>query len=316
MSTTNLTITQDFISPIPAYHIKQLLVGIEISQADEAILTYLNFLTKNIPTAAAYFLHVFKDDDIVRTYYEVQTEMVVGPYKIDEAMRKDMQNRIISFLEAHKSIHMQYDTKDGVAMKTLLKTASSVDPDLMVIGQDTEAIHNKILAGHLIRKNSCDTLIIPDKAKAVLNNILVPIDFSISSIKALRRAISINRCLEKPIAITCLNIYDTPNLSIYQSNETTTKIQAAIEEDRKIAFDVFLENYVIDDADRRHITIEIVEKGKGDIGINIVNFAKNNNIDLTVMGAKGHSRIHLLVMGSVTERVLLLNKSQPVLVVK
>lgn len=316
MSISSLPTSKEFTNPIPAYSLKQLLVGIEIGQADEAILAYLNFLTKNIPTTAAYFLHVFKEDDLVRTYYEIQTAMVVGPFKVDEAMRKDMQNKIIGYVEAHKQIQMQYDTKDGVAMEALLKKADTVSPDLMVIGQDTKAIHNKILASKLVRRNNCDTLIIPDKAEAVLNHILVPIDFSISSTKALRRAISINQRLKKPATITCINIYETPNLSIYKTNEKTNKIQAAIEKDRKIAFNIFLQNCVLDNSDRKQIDVKIIQKGKDDIGTNIVKFAKDNNSDLTIMGAKGHSKIHLLVMGSVTEKVLLINKSQPVLVVK
>ena len=47
-----------------------------------------------------------------------------------------------------------------------------------------------------------------------------------------------------------------------------------------------------------------------------MDYAYDKKADLIVMGAKGHSQVELLLMGSVTEKVLAVNESIPTLVVK
>jgi len=316
MTTATPIINKESYGPIEDYAIQQILVGFEIGQTDNALLDYLNFWTNTLPSTAAYFLHVFREDGLLRTFYEQETEMVIGPYKVDQAMINDMRNRINAYLVANKNLRKEYNTAEGNPLAALLKKAEELTPDLLVIGQNTETIHHTILASNLIRKTTIDTLVIPDQAKPKLHKILVPIDFSDNSIKALRRAVSIVRQLPEPATITCLHFFKMPNISVYEMQQTNTQIRIALEGDRHKAFPFFLQNFIPEEKDRAYIQTEIVEQGTMDVGAHIVSFAQNNGFDLTIMGAKGHSKVHLLIMGSVTERVLLNNKHQPVLVVK
>ena len=316
MTTAKMIHTKDSYGPISDYIIQQILVGFEIGQTDDALLAYLNFWTQKIPALNAYFLHVFREDGLLRTFYELETEQVVGPYKVDAAMIEDMQKKIESYLVSTPKLNKEYHTAEGNALEALLEKAEELASDLLVIGQNTDSIHHTILAGNLIRKTNCDTLVIPDKAQPKLKKILVPIDFSDNSIKALRRAVSIVQQLPEPVSITCLHLFNMPNLSIYETKDTLEHIRIAIENDRHKAFHFFLQNFIPEERSRASIQTEIIEQGVGDIGHLIASFAKNNDVDLTIIGAKGHSRVHRLIMGSVTESVLLNNKNQPVLVVK
>jgi nucleotide-binding universal stress UspA family protein len=55
---------------------------------------------------------------------------------------------------------------------------------------------------------------------------------------------------------------------------------------------------------------------KPGIGSYIMDTVTDAGADLVVMGAKGHSHVERLLMGSVTEKVLALTTQIPVLVVK
>lgn len=315
MTTVAPIISKESYGPIQDYRIQQVLVGFEIGQTDHTLLTYLNFWMKQVPTTAAYFLHVFREDGLLRTFYEQETEMIVGPFKVDQAMVADMKSKINAYLVADKKVRKEYHTAEGSALSALIKKAEVLKPDLLVIGQKTAAIHHTILAKNLIRKTTADALVIPDLATPKMQKILVPIDFSAHSIKALRRAISITRQLPEPAKITCLHLFKMPNLSIYETQQTNQQIRVAIQDDRHKAFHFFLQNFIPEE-DRAFLQTEIMEQGLSDVGTHIVSFANNNDFDLTIMGTKGHSKVHLLLMGSVTESVLLNNKHQPVLVVK
>ena len=147
-----------------------------------------------------------------------------------------------------------------------------------------------------------------------MKKILVPVDFSINSAEAMRKAVAISKQLDEPAQITALHNYEPPaNYSAYRFNQT--KLLAMIKEDREKALQHFLEEHV-PEADRHTIEPCLLQHQHQRIGSNISSFAEKYNFDLIVMGAKGHSRVALLLMGSVTEKVLSLTKKVPVLVVK
>jgi nucleotide-binding universal stress UspA family protein len=85
-----------------------------------------------------------------------------------------------------------------------------------------------------------------------------------------------------------------------------------MEEDRKAAFQDFINTYAKDEA----IEIDLIEQGYGNVGAYLLQYCEDKHADLIVLGAKGHSKVELLLLGSVTEKLLMLNQNIPTLVVK
>ena len=177
-------------------------------------------------------------------------------------------------------------------------------------------IHHHILARNFLREVRTNALVVPNTTLPRLANILVPIDFSSYSLKALETAVAINRSLDKPVKITCINVYEIPNLTFYNVEKTRQELKQLIEKDRKMAMVQFLQQQVPNIKDRKYIKTELLEKEHFDIGYRINEFAKGNNMDMVIMGAKGHSKLELLLMGSTTERLVNKNNSIPTLIVK
>jgi nucleotide-binding universal stress UspA family protein len=96
--------------------------------------------------------------------------------------------------------------------------------------------------------------------------------------------------------------------------KTREELQDIVEKDRMESFKLFLENYGADQA--ANVKTELIENKLGDIGTYIMDFAQDNEADMIVIGAKGHSRVERLLLGSVTERLLSENETIPTLVVK
>ena len=286
----------------------QAMVALELSETDEPVLTYFDFLTRQVPTAAAYFVHVlppveFVSEEAAREKYEINSD-------VTQRMRLKIKDRITD----ENSIYIEFDVRQGNPLEELLKDAEDVGADLVVIGQRSGVEHHGILAKNLVRKTKGDALIIPDQSQARLKKILVPIDFSNNSVRALQRACALNLKLDEPAEIICLNVFEMPNLSVYKIGRTPEQFKSMIEEDRKMAFDNFIRNYVPNNTDS--IRTELVEKEIPGIGHYICDYAEQNDIDMIVIGARGHSKVELLLLGSVTEKVLSDNERIPTLVVK
>ncbi|MCB0579216.1 MAG: universal stress protein [Phaeodactylibacter sp.] len=299
---------------IQPFQVRQAMVALELGPTDNKILEYLDFFTKEVPTGAAYFLHVLPKFDLLNTMMEREAEALISNYEINDEVVSRMERKIRSRLTDDQTIHIEFDVKEGNPLEELLEDTNDVKADLVVIGQKSGVSQHGILAKNLARKAQCNALVIPDKAKAQIKRILVPVDFSEYSIKALRTAIALNLELFEPAEVVCLNIYEVPNLSVYKIQKTKEQFQEMLEKDHRDAFEAFLNTHIPEHKDE--VRVELICREGAGVAQYIMDYAYDKKADLIVMGAKGHSQVELLLMGSVTEKVLAVNESIPTLVVK
>ncbi len=299
---------------IEPFQIRQAMVALELGSTDEKILEYVDFLTHYIPTGALYFLHVLPKFDVLNTMMEREAQNLISNYELNDEVISRMDRKIKSRLEKGGAVHIEFDVREGNPLEELLTDAEDIGADLAVIGQRSGVSQHGILAKNLARKARCNSLIIPDQARPEIKRILVPVDFSEYSIKALRTAIAIRMELEEEARITCVNVYTIPNLSVYKIQKTKEQFREMLENDHLEAFKAFLNTHVPGHKDE--IDIKLICREEPGVAQHLLDYALEQDAGLIVMGAKGHSKVELLLLGSVTEKVLAMNESIPTLIVK
>ncbi len=300
---------------IKPYKIDRAMVALKIGDTDDMLLSYINFLVKRIPIAAVQFIHILQKNTLQTNYFEEETRKVLGDFDLKEEVTNNLKQRVENIIPFQQERETEYLVKEGNPLEELIYQSKLNAADLVIIGQDTELIHHHILARNFLRKVKSNALVVPDSTLPRLEQILVPIDFSSYSLTALRTAVAINKSLEKKVKITCIHVYEIPNLTFYNVEKTRQELKQLIEKDRKLAMIHFLQEQVPDIKDRKYIKTELVVKEHFDIGYQINEFAKEHHTDMIIMGAKGHSKAELLMIGSVAERVLGINKV-PTFIVK
>jgi nucleotide-binding universal stress UspA family protein len=140
----------------------------------------------------------------------------------------------------------------------------------------------------------------------VLKKILVPLDGSDNSFRALEAAIFLAKKSDAPLTLMyCVSVF--PSIEV----QTIDPIKCQIEE-RKFAESVLKKAEAMC-AKSNIVPNKVVSNGTP--GYMIVKYIKNNRIDLTVIGSRGRSTVKEVFLGSVSNYVL--HKSPaPVLVVK
>ena len=296
------------------FAVRQAVVALNLGGGDEAVLGYLDFLSEKVSMGGIYFVHVLPRLDLFNALYEMGREELAGNYELNRELIERMEAKIKLRPAAQKSGHVRFEVREGNPLEELLQEASDQGADLVVIGQRSGAEHHGILARNLARKIKCSALIIPEKARKRLRNILVPVDFSAHSVKALQTALAIGKSMGEAVRITCLNIFEMPNLSVYKIQKSRQELKQIIREDRESAFRDFFSKYAAGEEDR--IKTALVERQVHGIASYLLEYARENDQDLIVMGAHGHSKVELLLLGSVTEKLLSGNDRIPTLVVK
>ncbi len=295
------------LAPIEPYAVQQALIAVSLSASDEPLLRYLNFFSSEIPVGGAYFLHVVAQ-------LEQSSGGASGIYQIKKGVVNKLEEEVHRTLKEGQIVHLAFDIREGNPLEELLKDARDLNADLAIIGQRTDQEKHGILAKNLARKVQGNALVVPAEAPAQLQHILVPLDFSAHSLHALRLALSIRLQLGPRVRITCLHIFEAPNLRFYQVEQSAEELEHVLQKDREEAFEAFMHTYFKDQRDL--VEAVTVQQEESSIAEQILSYAQRERADFIVMGAKGHSSVELLLMGSVTEKLLSLNRRFPTLIAK
>jgi nucleotide-binding universal stress UspA family protein len=294
-----------------AFSVRQMLAALNLGSSDEAVLRYLDFFTAAVPVKATRILHV-----IPRFEWFQGLEPVAAVVPNAFGFRKGVLEEVESRVQVHpiyKQSKVSSDVREGNLLEHVLGEAEALEADLIVVGQKREAADRGILAGNLIRKALANVLIVPEDAPAQISHIVVPVDFSPYSVKALESAIALRRTLGPSVRITCVNVYELPNLNIYLV-EKIEDVRRMVVDDRKAAFRDFLKHYA--GAEESVIETAFVERQSSSIASCIYGYVRQQGANLLVMGAKGHSQVERLLLGSVSESLLKIDGDVPMLVVR
>ncbi|MEL6923887.1 MAG: universal stress protein [Bacteroidota bacterium] len=271
-------------------------------------------MSKHIPIAAAHFVHILPNYTELEALFEKETQTLIGNYSFEKDRQEELTTEVKAALSKYKDMYVEYQLSRGNPLEEFLKAATATKADLVVVGQRSHTDFHAILAKNLIRKTTCNTLIIPDQARDSLSKILVPIDFSPNSVRALQTAISINRQMKQKVRIIALHIYEVPSVNLLGSSKSYGEYERIIRGNIVDAFQAFLHTYAAED--QNHIDIALKRKQDSDLGKSIHEYALEHKVDLMVAGAKGHSRVHLLLMGSTTEKLVSVNQNIATLIVR
>jgi nucleotide-binding universal stress UspA family protein len=311
----NLTSEKNKLTSLtnPSFTVRQALAAIELGKTDSSIFNYLHFFSSLIPVEKKAFVHVIPDLSLLHSFYEKAGDLSFSKYDIKMQLAEDLAEEINQYFPAGTS-KLQYVVLEGDPLEMLLENADDIHADLLIIGLDSSKSFHNILGKNLIRKSKQNVLVIPNYAPAVLTRILVPIDFSENSKRALSTAIAINRQLEEPVRITCLHVFDTPNLSHFKVSRSQADYQSIVRENVAEALTHFLEPIAA--KDRSFIDTELHLKDAHSSANCILDAAGKHKAELVIMGGTGHTKVQGLLLGSVAEKFLSINKYVPTLVVK
>lgn len=144
------------------------------------------------------------------------------------------------------------------------------------------------------------------------NKILVAFDGSPHSKKALEWAIDLNHFTHGSVVV--VHVSEPIHLtSLYGTEGSNVKLLAeAIKEVEKNDRETLEEAKIY--CENRAVNVK-TELLYGNVAETIINYAKNERIDLIIAGTKGHGALEELLMGSVTRNLVSLSHI-PVLVVK
>lgn len=272
---------------------QHLMVCLSHSDSDFGLVRYAAMLARLDTLLEVRFVHVLP---------EPQAGSVAHEH--DRAIRESERSVADAFLNVPENVRVYCDVLKGPLLDRLLSCAIEQEVDLMLLGHRPDHPPGR---GSLVRRLAmqapCSIWIVPDGSPLSLKRILVPVDFSEHAADAMRVATAMAR-LRGEADCLALHVYSNEAVLTYEEEDPLLLGQ------KEKAFEQFLASI-----DCRDVGVTPILSEGTNVAHTIHRVAQEQQVDLKVMATRGRSRSATILLGSVTEGVIIEART-PVLVVK
>jgi len=194
----------------------------------------------------------------------------------------------------------------------MISAAENLESNLVVVGRKEKSEGSGITAKRIARNFSGHVLFVPPHAPLKITRISVPVDFSDNSARALEMALDLSQKV-KNCSVRCVHIVNTAPANYYLDLKTRNRLDSQFLESSKNAWDIFVAK---NDFKKFDVPIDFVQNFNESSTKILSNYFNEQNSDLVVMGAKGHTAFENFLYGSVTEKFVDRFNDCPVMIVR
>ncbi len=291
--------------------LKSAIVGLDFTEIDDDLISYTKFMHSLLSFEKIHFFHVIPNllgindtSGALREHYSI-----VEP--IDEQVKNNLEEKVKRVFHSAPSAEVEIDVFHGSPYRKMIELIETCQADLLIVGKkriNGSGITPRRIAHHV----KCNILYVPEQVEAAIERIMVPTDFSKLTGDAIRTALIIKSKLPET-KITNLHLVRRLPSDYYfgldqNSGYVDLMVDAAQSAYQKMMDD---EGIPVEDCEEVHMNDDY-----GNVARHLEEYARQKSIDLVIMGAKSHSVIGNLFIGSTTERFVEYCRSVPVLLVR
>ncbi len=281
----------------------KLMVALDLTEMDPILLEYVSFLCSVWNIEHLYFTHNIKQYKLYDLYDEFTEEGISVEDIVDRGLQKTIDKHYTASVP-----HTVLITSDDYTESILDHLSEEYKIDIMILGNKDELQGTGALNQKLVRMLDANVLLVPEESKQEMKKVLVPTDFSAASAKCFPVA---NSLVERSGGnIEALHVYNIPSFFFPYINTEKAIDKAKIHLSEKVK--QFRKKYKLS----AELPFRYIDRKDISVVEAIEMHAEKGNFDIVVVSARGGNNITTLFVGSVTNDLLIRNRSMPLLVVR
>lgn len=292
--------------------IKRAVIALDLSKVDEGIIRMTKMAKDLFDLSKLYFVHIIPDFSApehpdLEFHAKFATDVPV-----DEAVEQKMRKAVEAQMKIKDPEKVAFEVIEGKPYQKLAHWAEVKDADLLVFGKKKKSSGSGITARRAARQVACNLFLIPENPPSTIKRILVPMDFSANSVRALERALVVREQFPKA-ELQVVHLIRTLTADHYYGLSQVASYRAEALLAARKAYDGILEGLEITESDA---PIVFLDDNYGNVFRHLWEYTEEQQPDLVIIGAKGHSAMHHFLYGSVTEDFVDYCVGIPILVVR
>ncbi len=289
--------------------VKNILVGLDMTDMDFTVLRYVSFIVNTSTAERVVFVNIVRDMHVPD---EVMNEFPGLISNALEIRKKELTERIMKNHSLQREAKFDVIVKSGSATKVILETIDKENIDLLLIGHKSKSHSNGVTTQRLARRCNCLLLIAPEDTQPKVNRILVPIDFSEYSKLALERVCQMAKNYKHTVEVDCLHIYSVP-VGYHYSGKSYKEFAEVMHKNAEDSYKKFLKS--TDTSGIKPRMFYALNK-EDDLLKTIHTYAKRLKVDGIVVGAKGKTSTASFFLGNLAEKLVSSTSALPILLVR
>lgn len=291
------------------YPLKRWMVGLDMTEMDEQLIMYTAFLSRYIQPEQIYFVH---SPENLFVPEELKAQMQETEIPIDEHLKKEISKQVEKhFGTCPEGTKINIKVTEGSPLKSLLHWSKIKKVDLILVGKKAQLNGKGVLPKRMARKSACSIFFLPETFPRQLTKIMVGVDFSNNSKRALEQATALANKMEEA-EILAHNIYDVPQ-GYHASGKSYEEFAQIMESHARRDYEQFMRQF--DTKAVRVSPVFTLNKG-GSAAKTLCQAARDQEADLILITSSGRTNFAALLLGSFAEEMVMENVAIPMLILK
>ena len=287
--------------------LKKILVCLDLSEMDDFLIGYSNYIISTFKPESLAFIHVME-------LYDLPDEITVfdDPQgNLEEMVREELTERIEKGIPEKGDTEISLSIEAGLTAEKLLQYTRKNKVDLTVLGKKIGYHGEGSVSRRIVGLVPSSVLVVSETSREEISKVLVRMDFSNMSASTLNMAQTIAGYTGA--AVECHHVYKLP-LNYYprQTPENIKKMKVQLAEVVEKEYGKFIKKMKI--ANPPPVTYSL--EAQVDESQLLYNHARRNGFDLILTGTKIKSSLAGLILDRTSEKLVGGDQSIPVMVVK
>lgn len=269
--------------------INSMMVCLDLSDIDEKLVAFTRYICERLQVDKVYFVHNIKTSELSEDFREWFGDVDLAT-EIEGNMKDIVAEHFGNVVDHEVLVSEEPNTE--VILADLVKRYKI---NLTLLGKKMSEKSTGALGTKLLRILPCSILVLPETAGFHIQRVLVPIDFSDTSVHALR--LSKNLVEQLGLQLEIMHVYRLPSQFFPLISE-----EKAVRKAEEVVRGKFT------DLQKRHkeitgVPYTLVRAANKSIAERIVLHLDKGKHDLLVLGLKGNNPIPSLSLGSVPTEI-------------
>ncbi len=286
--------------------LKKWLVGLDLSDHDDAIIRFTKQLSDILRPEHIEFVHVSHQlPDAVHVHLPASLQYPTYDHLFDK-----LNKEVYKYYSSQDPVSCE--VMDGPVQFDLWHETWVKEIDLFIAGGKPRHQGRGIFPKRFVRKSFCSVLFVPQEVPKQLDKILVPTDFSDRSGEALALALHMAAASGDNIDVVLHHLYKMPHAYYYQGFPKEEVLEA-VKNEAQEECNSFLQQF---NPDQSPLEITIKKLLTSFVAESVHQEAIQEEAGLILMAAGGKSRWSNIFLGSETEQMVQIEKEIPLLILK
>ncbi len=291
------------------YQLDHILVCLDLSEMDDAIIRYSNFLVEKFKPKSVSFLHVMKSYDIPK---EILSAFPHLDKPLTEVVKEDLQETIDNLFTQKEKTKTIVTVAEGSTTDTIIRYAREQNITLTLMGKKIGYEGRGGIVRNVISIIPSSVLLISETTQQRIEHLLVRMDFSKMSALALKMALRLQEFTGAKIS--CHHAYKLPLKYFPQSSpESDKKLMQHVEKHSRKEYQKFLKRF---DFSAKEIPCTSSLDPENDEAHILYRQALTIGADMIVIGSKIKSELADIIIDSTSEKLAGSEKNIPAFIVK